>query len=227
MHTWRQVVSMVIGPEGSNVDLEFYRDDIYRVTLRRGQPGSGRENGDRKEATPRSTMVADRGDCVVASTVVELVYNDDFDMVDKAEQAIKHQYDPRTREWARSLINVVIEPESFAEGSLRKAYHMKDLSVTGNDSRYVLKMSKDPNESTNAYFVDVQMQMEAKLYADLFNASRPPKRVDFLDAYVLELKDRPDKRICAVEKCKSASQSATVFAPVHNAQFMYSLLIHG
>ena len=63
-------------------------------------------------------MVADRGDCVVASTVVELVYNDDFDMVDKAEQAIKHQYDPRTREWARSLINVVIEqgyPELIAE----------------------------------------------------------------------------------------------------------------
>ncbi len=28
----------------------------------------------------------------------------------------------------------------------------------------------------------------------------PPKRVDFLDAYVLELRDRPDKPICAVEK---------------------------
>jgi hypothetical protein len=211
MHTWRQVVSMVIGPEGSNVDLVFYRDDVYQVTLRRGQPGSGQENGDRKEATLRSTMVADRGDCVVASTVVEKVYNDDFD-VDKAEHAIKHQYDPRTREWARSLINVVIEPESFAQGSLRKAYHMKDLSVTGNDRRYVLKMSKDPNESTDAYFVDVQMQMEAKLYAEQFNARRPPKRVDFLDAYVLELKDRPDKRICAVEKCKSVLLSQQLFS---------------
>jgi hypothetical protein len=42
--------------------------------------------------------------------------------------------------------------------------------------------------------------MEAKMYAELYNASNPPKKVDFLDAYVLELKDRPDKPICAVEK---------------------------
>jgi elongation factor 2 kinase len=139
---------------------------------------------------------------MAASTVSEKVYNDDFDKLDRAEQAIKHQYDPRTREWARSLINVVVEPQSFAEGSLRTAYRMTDLSVTGNDSRYVLKMSKDLHEQTDAYFVDVQMQMEAKMYAELFNADRPPKTVDFLDAYVLELKDRPGKPICAVEKCK-------------------------
>ena len=38
------------------------------------------------------------------------------------------------------------------------------------------------------------------MYADFYNAKNPPKKVDFLDAYVLTLKDRPHKPICAVEK---------------------------
>ena len=79
--------------------------------------------------------------------------------------------------WERTLINVVVEPLHFAEGSLRRAYHMTDLSVIGNDSRYVVKMSKDADECTSAYFNDVQMQIEAKVYADLYNANDPPKKV--------------------------------------------------
>jgi elongation factor 2 kinase len=42
--------------------------------------------------------------------------------------------------------------------------------------------------------------LQAKMYADFYNAKNPPKKVDFLDAYVLTLKDRPHKPICAVEK---------------------------
>ena len=38
------------------------------------------------------------------------------------------------------------------------------------------------------------------MYADFYNAKNPPKKVDFLDAYVLELRDRPGRPICAVEK---------------------------
>jgi hypothetical protein len=38
------------------------------------------------------------------------------------------------------------------------------------------------------------------MYADFYNAKNPPKKVDFLDAYVLELRDRPQRPICAVEK---------------------------
>ena len=74
---------------------------------------------------------------------------------------------------------------------MRKAYHMQDLSVLGDDRQYVLKMSKGPDELKQIYFDDVQMQMEANMSAELYNAEKPPKLVDFLDAYVLELKDRP------------------------------------
>ncbi|KAJ1489598.1 MHCK/EF2 kinase, partial [Baffinella frigidus] len=98
------------------------------------------------------------------------------------------------------LINVIVEKEPFAEGAMRKAYYMKDLSTIGADRNYVLKLSKDMKEDTQTYYDDVQMQMEAKMYADLFNATGPPKKVDFLAAYVLELKDRAGKPIAGVEK---------------------------
>ena len=96
------------------------------------------------------------------------VYNDDFDDT-HAEPAIKHQFDARTKKWARTLVNVVVERAPFAEGAMRQAFMMKDLSVIGQDSRYVLKMSKDPNEVTKTYFDDVEMQMEAKMYAEHYN----------------------------------------------------------
>jgi len=187
-----EVVRRVVGLVGSEVDLEFRRSakHVYRTRL-------VRQKADERSSSPaaESTILADQGDSALASAVP--VYEDDFD---SAEPAIKHAYNPRTKEWARTLINVIIQPQPFAEGNLRTAYHMKDLSVLGNDSRYVLKMSKDPDEEPGSYFDDVQMQMEAKMYAELFNAHNPPKKVSFLDAYVLELKDRPGSRICAVEK---------------------------
>jgi hypothetical protein len=81
------------------------------------------------------------------------MYNDDLKDIDKAEMAIKHQYNPKNNQWARTLINVVVQPQPFAEGNLRKAFHIKDLSVT--ESHYVLKISKDPSEDPQSYFDDV------------------------------------------------------------------------
>ncbi len=101
-----------------------------------------------------------------------VVYNDDFD-IKRAERATKHHYNTQTRKWDRTLIMVVVEPQPFAEGAMRKAFMMKDLSIKGEDSSYVLKMSKDPNEVTKTYFDDVQMQMEAKMYAELYNQVLP------------------------------------------------------
>lgn len=192
-----EVVQMVIGPVNSMVGLEFRNSEkgVVSVKIQRQKPDQDNAAGAAARADAGETIFADRG-----NEDKSIIYNDDFDMIDQSEQAIKHQFDPRTREWARTLINVVVQPRHFSEGNLRKAYHMKDLSQPGDESRYVLKMSKDPNEQTQTYYDDVQMQMEAKMYAQLYNINNPPKKVDFLDAYVLELKDRPDKPICAVEK---------------------------
>ena len=109
------------------------------------------ELSDAKKSVP--TLAASS---VLGSTPVGgNVYKDDLGVIDikKAEMAIKHQYDPKENKWARTVINVVVQSQPFAEGNLRKAFHIKDLSVT--DSDYVLKISKDPAEDAQAYFDDV------------------------------------------------------------------------
>ena len=136
-----------------------------------------------------------------------------------SERAIKHIYNATTDKWDKILINVVVQ-DAFAEGSMRTAHYMQDLSEVGNQ-KFVLKLSKDaPNDfqvkhhrassfpfrvrhirpnsfrrlrAMQAYFEDVRMQMIAKRFADMYNSRGPPKRVDFLASYVLELIDRPNR----------------------------------
>ena len=81
---------------------------------------------------------------------------------------------------------------------LRAHTHPLSLSFTHSRARArALSLSLSLSQT---YFDDVEMQMEAKMYAEMYNAENPPKKVDFLDAYVLELRGRPAKPICAVEK---------------------------
>eukprot|EP00960_Hanusia_phi_P007082 201984-Hanusia_phi.AAC.3 len=184
--TGDQVRAAVIGPVGTQVELKFQEGKpkrsahgAYIAKLLRAPPS---DHGITQVQESDEVSRPLRG-------CEELRYNDDFD-ISSAERAIKHQYDPKKKEWARTLINVVVHPEAFAEGAMRQAYHMKDLSVVGADSRYVLKISKELNEATQIYFDDVAMQMEAKMYAEMYNAKNPPKKVDFLHAYVLQLTER-------------------------------------
>ena len=129
----------------------------------------------------------------------ENIYTDDFD-VTEAERAIKHEYDVGNKSWRRTLVNVVIERQAFAEGAMRAAYHMRDLSATGDESRYVAKISKDTNVAPSQYFDDVRMQSEAQKWAERFNERGVPKKVQFIGAYVMELPDRPNRPICGVER---------------------------
>mmetsp|Transcript_77274 Transcript_77274/g.208584 ORF Transcript_77274/g.208584 Transcript_77274/m.208584 type:complete len:224 (+) Transcript_77274:174-845(+) len=90
-------------------------------------------------------------------------------------------------------------PDAFASGSMRTAHHMIDLTTPREQSKYVLKLSKDPRYNGQSYFEDVKMQMIAKMYAEKYNAQDPPKHVDFVDVYVLQLIDRPTRPLCTVE----------------------------
>jgi hypothetical protein len=44
----------------------------------------------------------------------------------------RHHYDARQKKWTRSLINVIVKAEPFAEGAMRTAHHMQDLSVSAS-----------------------------------------------------------------------------------------------
>mmetsp|Transcript_10189 Transcript_10189/g.13981 ORF Transcript_10189/g.13981 Transcript_10189/m.13981 type:complete len:456 (-) Transcript_10189:41-1408(-) len=132
------------------------------------------------------------------------------------EKAVRYIFSPKTGSWSEEMIMVMIEKEPFAKGGLRKAYHLqyvnskdvdKDedesiLSTSGKSApvSFVAKISIDPDEDRNAYFADVEMQMYAKEWADKFNKMRPPKKISFVKAAVLELIERENSPLCAVER---------------------------
>eukprot|EP00667_Euglena_gracilis_P010026 EG_transcript_10197 len=119
--------------------------------------------------------------------------------VDVSEKVIKYFYDVRTDTWSQTTTSVIIDPTPFQEGTMRAAFHLIDLSKPEGQQHYVCKMSKDPREDTAIYFVDVEMQALAKLFADEFNKLNPPKKVDFVEASLIKCLERRSQPILAVE----------------------------
>ena len=64
---------------------------------------------------------------------------------------------------------------------------------------YVAKMSIDPYEERESYFQDVVMQHYARAYAMRYNSYSPPKRIEILQAWLLELTERQTRPLCCVE----------------------------
>lgn len=145
----------------------------------------------------RNNKHVERGQ--VAPRVLAQSHEDGFDLTG-AEKAVRHEFDPRERKWSRTAFLCRIEAKPFSEGAMRTAHRLFDLAATGPDSLFVVKFSKDPRESPQRFFDDVEMQMEARMWAQKFNERGPPKSVDFIAAYVLELVDRPGQPLCGVEK---------------------------
>eukprot|EP01111_Echinosteliopsis_oligospora_P014898 TRINITY_DN5730_c0_g1_i1.p1 TRINITY_DN5730_c0_g1~~TRINITY_DN5730_c0_g1_i1.p1 ORF type:complete len:358 (-),score=103.32 TRINITY_DN5730_c0_g1_i1:12-1085(-) len=115
------------------------------------------------------------------------------------EQVVHHTFDPVKREWRQRVDHARIDSIHFASGSLRRAYYIELLSEPG--IMYVAKISIDPEEDTDTYWQDVEIQMYAKQWAEKFNSYKPPKTVDFLNASVLSFSSRKSgQNICALEK---------------------------
>jgi len=118
------------------------------------------------------------------------------------ENAIKFMFDVKQLKWSQKRVQIKMATEPFARGGLRKAYHMLDLDAAKEDAgiTYVAKMAIDPYEDREIYFQDVEMQMYAREWAEKFNSHQPPKRIEFIQAWLIELIDRPGKPICGVER---------------------------
>ncbi|KAL7691726.1 putative MHCK/EF2 kinase, protein kinase-like domain superfamily [Plasmopara halstedii] len=120
----------------------------------------------------------------------------------RERSAIKHIFDSSERKWKSSQIQVKIDTKPFSSGGLRQVFHLQDLSMlpplltvrdTDEDNMlskctsYVAKIAINPNENPDTYFKDVEMQAVAAKYAKLYNSYNPPRRVEFLDAWILQL----------------------------------------
>lgn len=116
-------------------------------------------------------------------------------------------YDLASRKWKKSHVTVKLDSTPFSKGNIRLVYHLSDLSLakknlkdkaTDKCTTYVAKISMDPRDNANrdVYFRDVEMQAIAAFYAKQFNEYNPPKKVDFVKAWLLQLDDREGTPIC-------------------------------
>ena len=105
-----------------------------------------------------------------------------------------------------------IEREGFAEGAMRRCFRMKKLSQSLQSNfikfdwahcpNYVAKEYKNPDikSQRDVVFDDVRMQMTAKDWGRRYNMKHPPKQVDFIQCFVLELPDRPGSPVFCCER---------------------------
>ncbi|KAJ0411494.1 hypothetical protein ATCC90586_008543 [Pythium insidiosum] len=115
------------------------------------------------------------------------------------EVAIKHVFHYDSRQWSSTQVYVALDETPFSKGSLRVVYHLQDLNEMRDNDSYVAKVAIDPDEDPQTYFRDIELQAHCAYYAELYNSYQPPKRVEFLKAWVLELTER-DGVLCAVEE---------------------------
>lgn len=74
---------------------------------------------------------------------------------------------------------------------MRYVYHLTDYSLPHGHQQCVAKLSKDPSEQKKTYFSEVEMQYKCKELAHKFNTFNLPKRIDFVDSWVVEFPHRP------------------------------------
>jgi len=117
-----------------------------------------------------------------------------------SENATKITYNFETKAWNRRDIKVKVDTKPFDKGGFRLVFHLRDNSDP--ETAYVAKLSIDPhdNKTRLSYFEDVRMQAVAAYFAKKYNSFKPPKLVQFISAYVLELKQREGVPVCGVEK---------------------------
>jgi uncharacterized membrane protein YgcG len=127
-----------------------------------------------------------------------------FDVPDDAPglDAVRHSYDVETGTWRTSAEVVKFEAEPFARGSLRECVRLKKLSkwisapTWANASSHVAKrfLKKPPTREALLALTqqDVRVQMTAKRYAERYARRRPPKPVDFVLCFVLEVPSTGD-----------------------------------
>lgn len=120
------------------------------------------------------------------------------------ETALKFTLDdPDLGLWGQHYVKVVVEPTAFARGTIRSAYFLLefDPKLEGliDPMNCVAKASVDPFAERNTYFTDVYTQTYSQKFSKAYNNCNPPKKVEIIPSWVLQLVDRPGAPILGVE----------------------------
>jgi len=116
------------------------------------------------------------------------------------EKACKITYNFPKKSWDKEDVRIKLDTIPFDKGGLRLVFHMRDTSEP--NISFVAKLSRDARDKNlrSLYFEDVRMQTVAAHFAKKYNSYHPPKKVEFLVACVLELKQREGSPVCGVER---------------------------
>eukprot|EP01012_Entosiphon_sulcatum_P010089 TRINITY_DN15833_c0_g1_i1.p1 TRINITY_DN15833_c0_g1~~TRINITY_DN15833_c0_g1_i1.p1 ORF type:complete len:1179 (-),score=193.52 TRINITY_DN15833_c0_g1_i1:7-3516(-) len=111
----------------------------------------------------------------------------------QGEVATKLVYDLETQSWHSSPTRICIYPEPIGVGNLRVAYRMVEFLPDGSQQHFVAKESRgeNPDEDEPIYYQDVQTQVMARALAKEYNKHHPPKKIDFLDCFLVRLDSQP------------------------------------
>uniref|UniRef100_A0A1I8FNV9 Alpha-type protein kinase domain-containing protein n=1 Tax=Macrostomum lignano TaxID=282301 RepID=A0A1I8FNV9_9PLAT len=101
------------------------------------------------------------------------------------ETAIRHRYNAHKRQWVHDTVRVKIEPTPFNRGAMRECFRLKKLSGV----QQVRELAQ-PGLQLPCTLRTPRLQMNAKLWAQEYNRHNPPKKVDIMQMYVIEFKDR-------------------------------------
>lgn len=119
-----------------------------------------------------------------------------------SERALLNVFHLPEKRWSYHGVDVKIDHLPFAKGSLRTAHHMQGLQsfIKNKNTQYVVKFPIKPTQERDSYFREVIMQTECQEYAQAYNKCKPPKKVNFINAWLLELENRPGRPLCHAER---------------------------
>lgn len=112
------------------------------------------------------------------------------------ERVIRHRYNAIKKEWMSDECRVKMEEKQFANGAMRACFRLKKLSnfvhkeSWEHAANYVAKCYMDKSVERERYFDDVRLQMDAKLWAEIFNRHNPPKKIDMFQMSIVEFVER-------------------------------------
>ena len=130
------------------------------------------------------------------------------------ELAVRWDYDASRRAWESSETLIKMETTSFARGAMRECFRMKKMSQVSATffykmdweacNNYVAKRYLIEETERETYFSDIEMQMLSKRDARQYNGLAPPKKVDFLHAFVVEVNRGGQQMLFCVERAIEA-----------------------
>jgi hypothetical protein len=126
------------------------------------------------------------------------------------ENATQKNFNAATGEWTDVPVEVLMGASAVDKGSIRECFRCKlrpkDGAVRtegwdhGSKNHFAKRFLPERGIAEEAAYDDVKLQMTAKFYGDEFNKWLPPKRIDFLFCFALQMHERPGAPVYFVER---------------------------